>query len=352
MQGASYGSFSPEPDDLRCSPRRALASCWPCGRGEFSARGASRIRVNALVLLTAVRLASGSLAGSLPVAAEGTGPVLTGVPPAAPAPPPRKLTSWRRTDGWKMAVPPHDETLRYDVRYGVFGSIGALQVSSGGLASRPGAAPTVRLQGVGGGSVLGLGSMHNQIDAEFDSWYRGSRRWTSARGDAGARTVDTGAWDGGQAHLARRKPGAADETYNFRASVQTSDPLGLIWRLRTTPPPLRGTDVIQVVDGLAMYRVRVTTVAAADPVPEAAPGVTALRLEGEVTPYFYDGRPDPDRTTRHFTMWLDPRAGHLPLRITLPFGPADVVLRLVDARVGLRAGAGQVGAPAPGARSL
>jgi len=251
-----------------------------------------------------------------------------------------------------MAIPPHDETTRYDVRYGVLGSIGSLQVSSGGLASRPGAAPTVRLQGAGGGSVLGLGSVHNQIDAEFDSWYRVSRRWTSARGDGGARTVDSGSWDGGQAHLARRKAGLPDETYNFSAPVQTSDPLGLIWRLRTAPPPLGRSDVVQVVDGLAMYRVRVTTVATADPVPEAAAGVKALRLEGQVAPYFYDGRPDPDRTTRHFTMWMDPRSGHLPLRITVPFGPADVVLRLLDARAGVRAGPSQAGAPAPGARSL
>lgn len=248
-----------------------------------------------------------------------------------------------------MGLPPHDETLHYDIRYGVLGSIGSLRVSSGALAARPGAAPSVRLHGAGSGSVLGLGSMRNQVDAEFDSWTRGSRRWTSARGDGGARTVDSGSWDtSGQTHLSRRKPGTPDETYNFRAPVQTSDPLGLIWRLRTSPPPLGGSDVLQIVDGLAMYRVHVTTVATAAPVPETAPGVTALRLEGEVAPFYYDGRPDPDRATRHFTLWLDPRTGHLPLRVSVPFGPGDVILRLVEARPG----GPQAGAPVPGARSL
>ena len=300
--------------------------------------------------MMAVRLAGGSLAGSLPVADEAShAPAPVAPPPAAPPPPRRQLTRWHRADRWKTAIPPHDETLRYDVRYGVFGSIGSLQVSSGALAARPGGAPTVRLRGAGSGSVMGLGAMKNQIDAEFDSWSRGSRRWTSARGDAGAQTIDTGSWDAaGQAHLLRRKPGTRDEAYNFRAPLQTSDPLGLIWRLRTSPPPLGGSDVIQVVDGLAMYRVRVTTVAAADPVPDAADGVRALRLEGQIMPFYYDGRPDPDRTTRPFTMWLDPRDGHLPLRIAVPFGPADVILRLVEARPA----APQAGAPAPGARSL
>jgi hypothetical protein len=108
--------------------------------------------------------------------------------------------------------------------------------------------------------------------------------------------------------------------------VQTSDPLGLIWRLRTAPPPLGTSDTIQVVDGLAMWRVRVTTVAVADPVPETAPGTVALRLEGEVAPFFYDGRPDPDRKSRHFTLWLDRRPNHLPVRITIPLGPANLVI--------------------------
>ena len=38
----------------------------------------------------------------------------------------------------------------------------------------------------------------------------------------------------------------------------------------------------------------------------------------------------------------------IPLRISVPFGPADVVLRLVEARPG----SAQAGAPVPGARSL
>lgn len=251
-------------------------------------------------------------------------------------------------DSSKQPVPPHDETILYDIRYGLLGSIGSLRVASGPLAARPGGS-TVRLQGAGSGAVLGLGAMQNQIDADFDAGLRGSRRWTSARGDAGARIVDTGSWEAaGQAHLVRRKAGAPDEAYHFKAPLQTSDPLGLIWRLRTAPPPPGASDTLQVIDGLALWRVRITTVAPADPVPDAAPSLKALRLEGEVEPFFYDGRPDPDRTARHFTMWLDQHPGHVPLRITVPFGPATIVLRLVSPAPR----APQVGAPVPGARSL
>jgi hypothetical protein len=72
-----------------------------------------------------------------------------------------------------------------------------------------------------------------------------------------------------------------------------------------------------------------------------------------VAPFFYDGRPDPDRPTRHFTMWLDRATGHVPLRIAVRLGPADVVLRLLEARPNIvQRGAAQAGAPAPGARSL
>ena len=56
--------------------------------------------------------------------------------------------------------------------------------------------------------------------------------------------------------------------------------------------------------------------------------IVRLRLEGEVTPFFYDGRPDPDRKTRHFTLWLDHSPTHLPLRIAVPLGPANLVIRL------------------------
>jgi hypothetical protein len=294
--------------------------------------------VNALVLLVAARLAC----WPFEVSGQGTPPADVHVPAPAPAPAQTAVSPSL----------PHDERIRYDISYGVLGSIGALQVSAGAVAHLPEGEQVVSLQGAGSGSVLGLGAMQNHIDSEFDARLLGARRWTFARGKPGQRadqqTVDTGAWDGrGEARLHRRKPGQPDEAYAFRSALQTSDPLGLIWRLRTAPPALGASDTLHVVDGLSLWRVRTTTVALAAAVPEL--DTTGIRVEGEVTPIFYDGLPDAGRSSRRFTMWMETGGSHVPLRIEIPLGPAHVVMRLVEA---IRGPAAQVGAPVPGARSL
>ena len=49
-----------------------------------------------------------------------------------------------------------------------------------------------------------------------------------------------------------------------------------------------------VLDGLALWQVRATTVSQQDVVPDG--GTTGLRLEGELSPVHYAGSPDPERT--------------------------------------------------------
>jgi Protein of unknown function (DUF3108) len=250
---------------------------------------------------------------------------------------------------------PRDELVRYDVRYGLFGSIGELVVSAGSVAYPPDGPPIVTVRGTGRGEVLGLGGMERRIESEFDVQALGSRRWTEARRKAGQRveeeTVDTGERsDRGQNRVHRRMPGKADETQTFMSVVPTSDFLGLIWRLRTAPPALGHAEVARVLDGLALWEVRATTVSADDPVPDRQ-GARALRVEGHLTPIYYDGGEDGARSKRSFTMWLDPRASHLPLRLEIPVGPGHVVLDLVEVKR-VMAGADQLGVPVPGARSL
>ena len=247
---------------------------------------------------------------------------------------------------------PRNEVARYDIRYGPFGSIGALSVSAGGLTTAGNGAAVVKLRGIGRGALLGLGGMQRRIEADFDSQTLGSRRWTVGRRKEGQRddeeTVDTGERnDRGETHLQRHKPGQPDETQAFKSSLPTSDPLGMIWRFRTAPPALGATDTMQVLDGLALWRVQATTVSQNDAVPDGAVG--GIRLEGEIAPVHYDGSPDPERTGRRFRLWLDRQASHLPLRLEVPVGPLDLVMQLVDAKP---MADGQVGTPAPGARSL
>jgi hypothetical protein len=296
--------------------------------------------VHALSLLvTALRLTC------WPFEVEGQGtapePPAAGVPAASagasvptPAPVPDSL--------------PREESVRYDIRYGLLGSIGSLSIDAGAVAFDDPGTPVVTVRAAGRGAVLGLGGVERRIETEFDVRALGSRRWKEARRKEGTgpehETVDLGERTArGENRVQRRAPGKAEEIQRFLSVLPTSDLLGTIWRLRTAPPAFGRTEVALVLDGLALWLVKARTVATDDPVPDTE--VHALRVEGELTPIDYNGAVDSGRTLRHFTMWLDRRPRHLPLRLEVPVGPADVVLRLVESHRTVASG------PAPGPRA-
>ncbi len=230
------------------------------------------------------------------------------------------------------SLPRHEQT-RYDIRYGLLGSIGQLSLSAGGVTIEKDGSPIVKVHGVGKGAVLGFGAMEHRLDADFDPRALSSRRWKVARRKQGDdekdETVDRG--ERGQRdelRLERRRPGRPDERFTLTPALSTSDPLGMLWRLRTAPPPLGASQTSQVFDGLALWRVRATTVAIDDRVPET--GAPAMRLQGEWSPVYYSGEIDPDRTARRFTLWLAPTGSHLPLRLEVPVGPGDLVMTLAE----------------------
>jgi hypothetical protein len=269
------------------------------------------------------------------------------------------------------------EEAHYDIQYGLLGSVGQLGFSVGGLTG-PDGSEVVNVHGAGAGAVWGLGGMERRIDAEFDPRALGSRRWSVVRLKTGQHaneeTIDTAARGDRDAILLERKaPGQPPSRQTVTFAAPTSDPLGILWRLRTAPPALHHTETLQVLDGLLLWRVRVTTTAIDAPPPEG--DVAAMRLEGEVIPILFDGRIDPDRPTRRFTLWLSDKTNHLPLRLEVPFGPSDVIMTLDEVRKlapPRQADAdekrilgppgpvteppgpnpAQVGAPVPGARSL
>jgi hypothetical protein len=264
---------------------------------------------------------------------------------------------------------------RYDIRYGILGSVGTLSFSVGGVAERPDGSRLVKVEGTGAGAVLGLGAIARKIEADFDPILLQSRRWSVVRlrnGQPEQQGIrDTGSRDAaGVLVLERTRPGTklgeapSRETLNVNADIPTSDPLGLLWRLRTAPPEPGKTEVVHLLDGLTLWRVQITAGTARDILPEA--NRTAIRLEGRIAPIFFDGRPDPDRPSRRFTLWLSDASDHLPLRLEVPVGLADVVMTLADERLlprplpppgslrqvsGQRA-PGQLTGPVPGARSL
>ena len=291
-----------------------------------------------------------------PFEVEGQGQTLTTPPPVVALPPPVTAPRPAPVPPKPPASLPRNELIRYDIRYGVFGSIGELSVSAGEVTTTASGATMVKLRGAGRGAVLGLGGMQRRIEADFDSRALGSRRWTVGRRKESQsedeETVDTGEHnEQGETHLQRRKPGHPDETQAFRSRLPPSDPLGMIWRFRTAPPALGASDTMLLLDGLALWQVRATTVSQQDAVPDGT--TAAMRLEGEISPVHYDGSPDPERTGRKFTLWLDRQTSHVPLRLEVPVGPSDLVMQLVEAKnLAETDGRRQLGTPAPGARSL
>ncbi|MES1171841.1 MAG: DUF3108 domain-containing protein, partial [Bacteroidota bacterium] len=249
------------------------------------------------------------------------------------------------------------EEARYDIRYGILGAIGALRFSARGLVTAPDGSRVVHIQGSGEGAVLGFGGMQGRIESEFDPGTRAPRRWSALRLREGQKdaegTMDTAArGKGGTLLLERLKPGQPLARQSVAFTIPTSDPLSLLWRLRMAPPALGQTETLQLLDGQALWRVSVTTSDVGTAPPEGA--TAAIRLDGELAPIFYDGRGDSDRPTRRFTLWLSTDVNHLPLRLEVPIGLADVVMTLAEARrlPSTAQTADQPIDPVPGARNL
>jgi hypothetical protein len=177
--------------------------------------------------------------------------------------------------------------------------------------------------------------MDRKLDADFDAGALESRRWVDARRTGGEppeqAIVDTGERGRpGETHLRRHKLGRADEIHGLASPIPTMDALGLISRWRRALPAPGHDDVVQILDGMALWRVSAKTVAMHDAVPDS--NRFGIRLEAEATPVHYNGTADGDRPVRHLRVWLDPGARHLPLRLEVPVGPADLVMRLIAAR--------------------
>jgi hypothetical protein len=266
-----------------------------------------------------VAVAPGNLsAGVLPaVAPPGAPPA---VPPAHAAVAPRP-------------VPPalaQAEHARYRIDYGVL-EIGELEVALG--AAVPGSV-LVHADGHGSGGVLGLGRMEDHIATDFDLQRLESRRWDNARsggeGDLRDRAQQTTA---GHVELVRERPGGgrAPETASVNMAGPLLDPLGFLLRLRVEPGPRGEPQILYVLDGQALWRVTITNAGRVAPPENAAP-VPMVRLDAEADPIHWNGAPDPggDRKHRSFKLWLSDDAAHVPLRLEMPVGIADVVVALTE----------------------
>lgn len=226
------------------------------------------------------------------------------------------------------------EQARYRISYGLLGGVGEVSLSiddeHAGTDGR-----LVKAEAVAEGAILGMGSMKKRIEVEFDPAAQGSRRWTTVRVRGGKTTTDvidqprTGALQ-----LARWRDGQNTERHQASFALSTFDALGLLLRLRISPPEPGKTVVLQLLDGLALWRITLNA-RGRQTLPDSdeggARGIPALRLDGVAEPIFYDGSPDTsDRPRRTFTLWLSDDNPRVPLRLSVPVGISDVVVQLTD----------------------
>jgi hypothetical protein len=222
------------------------------------------------------------------------------------------------------------ERARYRVEFGWLGQVGEIDVSIRGDRAE-GAERLVQVVGQGEGAVFGLGRIRATVDGDFSPARLGSRRWTTARWKSGETITDVVDQPSpGLLNLSRRRDGVATETDQARSLFATFDPLGFVMRVRIAPPAVGQSQIVQVMEGKALWRVTLAT-AGVQQLPGSPTRQRALRIDGRADPIIYDGRRDDrDRPHRTFTMWLSDDPARVPLRLSMPVGIGDVVVQLVD----------------------
>jgi hypothetical protein len=222
------------------------------------------------------------------------------------------------------------ENAHYKVDFGLLGQIGEIRTA---IADdhREGAARLVKVGGAGEGAIFGFGRMRSKVDSQFDLGGLGSRRWTAERWKDDQLITDIIEQPRpGAVNIERHRAGRAIERQSAHLPQPTYDPLGFILRLRIAPPAPGQTQVLQVMEGRALWRATLTT-AGSQPLPDSAAGISALRIDGHLDPILYDGRADDgDRPHRTFTLWLSNDDARVPLRLSVPVGIGDVVVELLE----------------------
>ena len=225
-----------------------------------------------------------------------------------------------KTDPSPQIMPidlPAPETATYRVRYGIFG-----QVAEATITFSPGPKRTVRASGHGNGAVLGFGKTDKRIEGEFDLQTLKTTRWTIVRQSGDEKVIDLAEQtEPGLVSLVRKREGRPDEADKFSRPSPVLDPLGLLLRLRFAP--LKAPSSFEVLDGRALWVIRLSAIHATDENPPT------LRLDGYAEPICWDGSPDEKRTGRDFSLFLSNDSYRTPVRLVVPYDLGEARAEIV-----------------------
>jgi len=177
--------------------------------------------------------------------------------------------------------------------------------------------------------------MRKSVSTEFDVTRLSPASWVTSRWRDGEEIVDRvhlqadGAWS-----MERRRSGRAPERQQASFAWPTLDPMALVLRLRVAPPSEGRTEVLYLLDGRQLWRLTIHNEAAHGTAPDEVAVGSALRLQCRAEPVFWDGRPDAERPTREFKLWLADDVSRLPLRLEMPLGLGTVVVSLAEVKRG------------------
>ena len=187
------------------------------------------------------------------------------------------------------------------------------------VAPSDGSTKAVRLVGMGKGALLGMGTTEKRIESEVDPKNFAARRWTNVTATSTRTTKDAAEQaKPGSLALLRKRTGEPDLAETFTRTAVVLDPLSFLLRLRVALPQTPTT--YEVLDGRALWIVKVSAVS---PDPSGH-----LRLEGRFDPIYWNGTPDPLRTSRSFALFFARDRFHTPVKLVVPYGAGELEAEL------------------------
>ena len=224
--------------------------------------------------------------------------------------------------------PQGPETARYTIRHAIVGELGQVALRLTPIAPQQNQ-PQWQGEGSASGSFLGIGESSTFV-SQFNSITGLSTKWTIKR-DIGSAVIsdDCEQTEPGIVATHRIHSKKPENWQTLNAGAETTDPFGLLLRLRISPPT--STATVMVLDGRALWKVTVQP-PKAETITVAGQQTAALRFDLRSDPLDWQREPSKTRTTQHLTVWLanTPIRTPLALQAESPLGDVKIEVDIQD----------------------